>query len=382
MEELQLLLTAVRAAMFDQKNEMAADAEMWQKVCSLAKAHDLSLTVFEGLTHAELPPDVSRSFLRHGAAAVARFYSQNEAVGRLTAALEAAAIDYMPLKGAVLREYYPNPEWRVGRDVDILVRRSDFERARAVAIGVLASAKVTEGSHDAGFETAEGVRVELHFSLFNGNEGFGDLLSDPFANATAGEGHCYRLSDAALYAYHIAHMAKHFQSGGCGIRAFLDLFLLTQRLAPAAIEEARLLLASAELDGFEAAVCRQSRVFFGDLVGDDDTERLARFVAENRAFGSFESGAALAVGRSKGKKKRLCRILGRAFPRYRIMCYLYPVLRRWPILLPFCWILRGFRVFSKRDRARFAAASRAAVTVSDADVAEISLLYKYLKLEG
>lgn len=382
MEELQLLLTAVRAAMCDRQDEMDAEPEMWQKVCSLAKAHDLSLITFEGLAHVEFPPNVSRVFLRHGAAAVARYYAQNEAVERLTAALEAAAIDYMPLKGAVLRGYYPNPEWRVGRDVDILVRRADFDRARTVAVGAVTPAKVTEGAHDVGMETADGVRIELHFSLFNGNEGFGDLLSDPFANALNDGEHRYRMPDAELYAYHIAHMAKHFRNGGCGIRAFLDLFLLLQNLAPAALEEARLLLTSAGLDGFDAVVCRQSRVFFGDLEGDDDTQRLARFVAENQAFGSFESGTALAVGRSKGKKKRLRRILGRAFPRYRIMCYLYPVLRRWPILLPICWILRGFRIFSKKDRARFTAASRAVATVSDARVSELALLYQYLKLEG
>ena len=29
-----------------------------------------------------------------------------------------------------------------------------------------------------------------------------------------------------VYFYHIAHMAKHLQQGGCGIRTFIDLWIL------------------------------------------------------------------------------------------------------------------------------------------------------------
>ena len=41
-----------------------------------------------------------------------------------------------------------------------------------------------------------------------------------------GAGYWYEMSDAFYYFYHIAHMAKHFENGGCGIRPFIDLWIL------------------------------------------------------------------------------------------------------------------------------------------------------------
>ena len=38
--------------------------------------------------------------------------------------------------------------------------------------------------------------------------------------------HCYEMTDEMFYFYHIAHMAKHFEEGGCGIRPFIDLWTL------------------------------------------------------------------------------------------------------------------------------------------------------------
>lgn len=379
MKELALLLSAIRSAVLGEHVELAASPEEWQRACSLAVAHDLGAVALEGFVGCDLPPAAAENLLRRSAAALARFYAQNSAVDRLTAALEEAGIDYMPLKGSVYRALYPNPEWRVGRDVDILVRQADFERARRLAEGLLSPVKIAEGYHDVGLETADGVRLELHFALFNGDEGFGELLCDPFAAAEAHEGHRYVMCGSALYAYHVAHMAKHFYHGGCGIRAFLDLFLLDRTLSREDRGQAEVLLTEAGLLAFAAAVHRQCLIFFTDAPGDADTDRLGRFVASNRAFGSFRSEAAAQATRNRGKKQGF---FSRAFPRYGVMCHLYPVLRRWPILLPFCWILRGFRLFSKKDRDRFLSATRASAALGEEDLTELGELYQYLHLKG
>ena len=44
-------------------------------------------------------------------------------------------------------------------------------------------------------------------------------------------GSCHMiLSDAMFYFYHMAHMTKHFEVGGCGIRTFLDIWVLQNRV--------------------------------------------------------------------------------------------------------------------------------------------------------
>lgn len=378
MQGSELLLSAVCGAVLKRPVETSAEPEIRNRACALAKSHDLSQIMLEGMADVALPAWGRDLLLRNAAAAVARFYAQNAALERLSTAFDESGIDYMPLKGAVLRHLYPNPEWRVGRDLDILVRRYDFERALDVATKLLSPTEVRRGGHDVGIVLPDGVRIELHFALFNEGDGLDALLGDPFATAMQEAGCRYRMSDAALYAYHVAHMAKHFRGGGCGLRAFLDLFLLGRAMSEETLSQARSLLKAVDLLQFEAAVSRQSRVFFDGACGDEDTARLSRFVLENQSFGSFRSQAALQ--QRKGEKKG--GFWRRVFPPYRVMCCLYPILRRVPILLPFCWILRGLRFFSKKDRARFLAASRAALRVGSGDVDELSLVYQYLRPEG
>ena len=48
---------------------------------------------------------------------------------------------------------------------------------------------------------------------------------------SAGPGsHRLLLADEMFYFYHIAHMVKHFEVGGCGIRPFLDLWIMNHRM--------------------------------------------------------------------------------------------------------------------------------------------------------
>ena len=108
--------------------------------------------------------------------------------------LAGARIEYIPLKGAVIRKIYPEDYFRTSSDIDILVRKEDFERACKTLKERLALRDGYRSSHDQAL-----------------------MRSTPETDAFSGEFFMF---------YHIAHILKHFETSGCGIRFFIDLYFL------------------------------------------------------------------------------------------------------------------------------------------------------------
>lgn len=52
----------------------------------------------------------------------------NHEYNRICDALESVEISFLPLKGSVLRQYYPEPWMRTSCDIDILVHENDLEK--------------------------------------------------------------------------------------------------------------------------------------------------------------------------------------------------------------------------------------------------------------
>lgn len=100
----------------------------------LADAHDLAHLAGEALLNAGItvPEKIADAFRRKLALACYRYERMNYDIGRIYAAFDAEKVDYVPLKGAVIRRYYPDPAMRTSCDVDILVREKDLKRAISV----------------------------------------------------------------------------------------------------------------------------------------------------------------------------------------------------------------------------------------------------------
>ena len=179
-------------------------------------------------------------------------------------ALEQAKIPYLPLKGSVLRALYPKGWMRTSCDIDILVREADLERAVTVLCETLEYEKKGLGSHDVSLFSPANIHLELHYDLVEDARAnnCAALLSHiwEYAHPKAEGSAEHVLSDEMFYFYHIAHMAKHFEIGGCGLRPFLDLWLLDHIEADKARRDALLeqgkLLQFAEICRRLSALCR------------------------------------------------------------------------------------------------------------------------------
>ncbi len=310
------------------------------ELLALARAHDVAHLLAVALALNEL--EGAAELRRERMVAAYRCEQLTYVLDEVSLALEDAHIPHIPLKGAVMRRYYREPWLRTGSDVDILIHESDLPQA----LNCLCDCGYVNhgrGTHDVTLLSPSGYHLELHYDLIEDGrvKRSASLLQDCWAHATACEGYVYRqaLSDAMFYLHHMAHMAKHFEAGGCGVRPFVDLWLL-DRSASADTAAARdALLVQADLLTFAEAARALCRVWFDLAPHTPRSYQMQAFVLQGGMYGS-RGNFILLQRRQPGDHRRY--VLSRLFLPYETMKYEYPVLQKHPWLLPLMHVRRWF----------------------------------------
>lgn len=153
----------------------------------------------------------------------------------ITDFLEQNGIWYLPLKGAVIKEMYPNPEMREMNDNDILIDQNGRDKAKEFMIERGYSLKPNDkGEFDDKGNSDEYVKdpffyFELHKYLIE--ERYSPKQYDYFLSIKdrlikdTDQKYGYHMSDEDFYLYMICHAHKHFSRNGMGIRFLMDEYV-------------------------------------------------------------------------------------------------------------------------------------------------------------
>lgn len=328
--------------------------EHLESVYDLAKEHDLAHIVGQALGRNKLLPkcEVSDQFRRQTMLALMRHTWLENAYEKICQTFEEANIPFIPLKGAVLRRYYPENWMRTSCDIDILVKEEMLEAAVKALEEKQNFTRGKKSQHDISLHSTGGVHLELHHTMVEENRAANSsaVLDRIWEDARPREdGSChYVMSDAMFYFYHIAHMAKHVQEGGCGVRPFLDLWILNHRVSSDP-KRRQALLKEGGLWTFAKVAESLAEAWFSGKEGDKLTARLGSFILHGGMYGSVENDVAIKQTRRGGK---LGYALSRIFPPYKKMIFRYPVLKKHPWLLPVYHVVRWITILRKGDGAQ------------------------------
>lgn len=348
------------------------------RLFDLAKAHDLAHLVGEALIKNDLIENerIKMGFQEQILLAVYRYDSINKELDALRKILNEFKIPFLPLKGAVLRNYYPEPWMRTSCDIDILVHQKDLESTLKLLLKHLNGKEMKRTPHDVSFATSEGVSVELHYDLIEkGRIGKAEeLLKTIWDYAACIKGTTeYALSDEMFYYYHLSHMAKHIEGGGCGVRPFLDLFLLNS--VEHDQEKRNALLKSGGLEQFADAATGLAGYWFDRQKPNALILELENYILTSGAYGNLKNRAAVKQLEKSGKRNY---IFSRIWLPYRDMVLYYPSLKGRKLLLPFyefkrwCKLLRPSMFRRKKKELRLIA------NLSDEQVQNTNHLLKNL----
>lgn len=328
------------------------------EVYKLSKAHDVAHLVGDALNKSgvfeNLPADldeneraaiskVKEKFDEQIFTAVYRYENINYELEQICKTLEEAKIPFIPLKGSVIRKYYPEPWMRTSCDIDILVREADLARAVEKLSEALKYEIGEKTSHDIKMYSVNGVHLELHFSLIES-----DVVSKAdiplqlvwnYVQPINGTSR-HAMNDEMFYYYHIAHMAKHFVHGGCGVRPFADLWLYN-RVNTGNTDKRNKLLSDGGLLKFSEEAENLAATWFGNKEYNEITQEMENFILQGGVYGTLKQNLAMSQNKKGGKFKHL---LSKVFLSYKDMEVYYPSLKKCPILFPFYQVRRWCRI--------------------------------------
>ena len=354
--------------------------EMLPALFKLSKRHDLAHLIGDALDKNGLLPDgteAKKRFLQERNMAVYRIEQLRYEYEQTFAILEELQVDYLPLKGTVLRKLYPEDWMRTSADVDVLVHKVDLGKIIAALQEKLEYVQESIGAYDAVVISPTGFHLELHFDLITkyDNETANDLLANVW-DYTDRVGNSYQriMRDDYFYYYHLAHMARHFIDGGCGVRPYVDLWLLNNKISFDK-ESRNALLEKGGLLKFAQASEFLSRVWLEEEPHVQESRWLEDYLLNGGVYGNKENKVVIQQGQTGSRFKY---IMSRIFMPLEEMQYRYEVLKKHKWLYPFMVVRRCFEVLFKGDSKRIKKELKTSDDISSEKQKESMKLIEYL----
>ncbi len=338
-----LLRSAICGEGLDEKSKEAFSSDVVHELYLLSKKHDISHLIEYALNKNRIA-NGEQEFGHEAIKAAYRYEQLNYEYIGLCEILERAQIAFIPLKGSVIRKYYPEPWMRTSCDIDILVRENEAENIASYLVDNHGYLRETKTSHDISLFSPNNKHIELHYDLVElgwANASF-KVLRAAWETSLVHEDKMYwrEMPDEMFYFYHIAHMAKHFEQGGCGIRPFIDLWIL-DNIPEAEVDKRDELLRQGDLLKFAEAARLLSRVWLGGAEHTEITKQMESYVLSGGVYGTNENRIAIQQQKKGGRLKYA---LSKIFIPYDTIKFHYPILQKHRWLTPIMEVRRWFKL--------------------------------------
>ncbi len=316
----------------------------------LSDKHDLSHIVGVALNkfNAIKKEDIAyKKFFSKISLAVMRQENFDYSLNEISEIFDKNEIEYIPLKGAVIKNYYPEKYLRPSCDIDILVREDKKEKA----VSVLEKAGYNKGEenyHDISLFNSSGVHIELHFNIKEDLENIDKLLSNVWDYSKKVEGYRYVLDGEFFIFSLVAHAYYHFVNGGCGVKTVLDFWILKNKFEFDENKVEEFCLDCKILD-FYNGIKELSEVWFSDRDNSKLTDIMSEYVIDGGVYGTKSNFLLAEQSKTESKGNY---IFARIFPKKAVLQKKYKKLEKWWILYPFYVVKRWFSVLFNKDKIK------------------------------
>lgn len=368
----QDIIAIVRGALTGDKPELSPDVD-YERIFKFGIQQQIIYLLHTGLclTDGFEESAAGMRFLQAACGAMAAGLRQQQEIERIRAAFCAHDIDFMPLKGTLLRALYPAPEMRQMGDADILIKATQTD-AIAEVMQSLGYTEMTGAAHEIVWDKKGALHVELHRYLVP------PFDADMFAffeahgvweHAVPYAGSEYHMTPEDELIFEFMHFVKHFRFGGAGLRHVVDFYLFWKRypkLNEAYICERLEQIGCAD---FYRNIHALVDCWFGDAPLNAVTEKITSLLFVGGIYGNAETEERTMYARYR-KQYRFAgaaRFLHMAFPPLSQQRKRYPILKKVPFLLPITWVLHGVDVLFRRPETIGAVTKTAKAIDADTD---------------
>lgn len=341
------VIKIIQSALTGDKNHLPEGFELEQAV-SVAKKHGIVALFYYGALQCgiEKSNPLMRELFYHTCQAISVSEQQMRAAAQLFESFDAAGVDYMPLKGTLLKAIYPKGEMRTMGDADILIRTEQYEKIKPI-MQKLEYEEQVESDHELIWHKGS-VHIELHKRLIPSyNKDYYEYFGDGWrlAKLSSGGGTRYELKAEDEFIYIFTHFAKHYRDAGIGIRHVLDIWVYKNAHPSMDEEYIKNELQALQLHEFYVNIVKTLEVWFEGKEADGVTELITQIIFSSGVYGTREAqilSEAVKASKSTGSSGnvRAVKLIREIFLPYKPMCKKFPVLERAPFLLPIMWVVR------------------------------------------
>ena len=340
------IITLMKSAVTEQALPLPEGFDL-AEAYPVAKRHHMSTLLYDGAVRCGIDrglPVMQKLFGEYCRLLMIGERQMSE-VSRVFAAFDEAGIEYMPLKGCVMKARYPKPELRIMGDADVLIRMEQYDRIVPIMEKLGFKSKV--GTDRELVWTSQGLYLELHKYLFSMNHPHFAYFGDGWKLAAMHNGCRYEMRQEDEYIYILYHLMNHVRNGGIGCRHVLDLWVQYRSMQAPDDAYIASVLEMLHLTSFHDTLRKMQAVWFENAESDELSDLLTEFFFANGSWGNIDTRAITAVAlkterENKSEMNRftyLCHVL---FPNAVVLRAKYPVLQKAPWMLPLVWAYRPF----------------------------------------
>lgn len=343
-KETRDILNIIKSGITEEKVEISNKIP-FDKLIELVKNHNIFTLVYYGLHNCNVSMNDDLKTQLSNIAIRGIYVSEQQLyyIKEISSQFDENNIDYMLLKGSVLKRFYPQPEIRRMGDIDILIKESQCSIISKV-LESLGFAFRNESNHEI-IWIKNNIVIELHKILMPSyNKDLHKYFGDGWKRAIKVGKNSYTFSDDDMFIYIFSHFAKHYRDAGIGITHMCDLyvFLNNKKLNEDYIRNE---LTSLKLYDFFCNIKKTLDVWFENKNSNEITDYITTVIFDSGVYGLHKN--TIISEALKERKKfnnivlgRIHRIWRKIFPTYRGMKTKYQILKKYPILLPAFWGIR------------------------------------------
>lgn len=227
-QEKAAYLNLLKCFVWDSVPERFPDDLDWKALLSLSSIHsDTGILGYMFMKHPTLAPQALPFMRKQCLQTIGLSARRAERMNELIEQLNAAGIDHLLLKGFVIRDIYCVPELRTFGDVDFLIRLED----RARCDDLMISSGFKRGTDwEPVFSYEKGIEYyEIHTDIMevdvSDQADYKGYFKTIWEHTCLRDGHTWLPEKEFHLLYLLAHIAKHINGSGAGMRMYLDIAL-------------------------------------------------------------------------------------------------------------------------------------------------------------
>ena len=268
--------------------------------------------------------------------------------------LEQEKIWHLPLKGSVLKDWYPKMGMRQMSDNDILCDAAYRTKIRDLMLEMGFTCEHFGVNNDDAYFKAPVYNFEMHHELFTSasikkfHEYYQNIKSKLIKDETD-YGYHFRTED--FYIYMTAHEYKHFSEGGIGIRALADCYVVMKKFYGSMdwnyLEKEFQTLNLVEYEQKRRLL--SEKIFHHEQLSEEEQKMLQYYLCSG-AYGTLENEVINHMNRIENDSK-MQYVFHRLFPSMEEIETYWNFFYRHKWLIPVLWFYRPIHgLFFKHDR--------------------------------